>query len=597
MAFSYYALSLSEQKDVVQLRNQIAKRKIPSTDKDLYCTLKNEDYKDPSWVIHVINLRGQKLIDSPAVVHKILYYYHGMNDIFGEYEKDYHDDIDLTYGDELFDKETGKFNLLLYMYGHRNINILSNEDKQKRDMNTTDEQLKEYITLLYRISSCEELTRQQMIDILNDPINLANIEIGLEEKEKDILLYVLKSKYWYLKFPIYTIEPIENKLTLLIQNGKDDYLSYYDDQPFSSYKYPDFCLTDIVTDDDLEKALDFHGAVPPLYHNKLQYYHEYFINRVSSLFKFKPNMALTEIDIIEYMHHFTDKELIEMCDIDCYYDSGKMLPDALTDIMYTDTYRLPPYFFQSITYKYCKEKETSLYLESISSDNKDAELICYGHYNDYVVYSKEELLDSFKEVDGAMRFSYPDNPKRVFTGYDIFGLYKLFNYSDSICECIRPYLRTTIFQVNMYKDDVFSLSEEDQSIIKNILYIIYELGLYFRGWNGVKGNYPVREYETYNEVKEEKIYILMIELSEKINSLSKEGYNAFENISSYYISEDENKENYSLTISSCIDQVFRSEYCIRELSKLFIDSANILLKEIYDTNVSDKTDMVYEFIY
>ncbi len=138
---------------------------------------------------------------------------------------------------------------------------------------------------------------------------------------------------------------------------------------------------------------------------------------------------------------------------------------------------------------------TAIYLTSIT-DLDYHESVSYGKEKQ-MIYTYKELLDTFTSYSD---FVHPDNPNKFYSQKDIRRLRYLCSGQKYLGEKLYKYrssLKNKINQINSGKkivtEDVkrmITYYHNNPDIIKKVLVLLSELGMYMRGWNG-KGNFPV----------------------------------------------------------------------------------------------------------
>lgn len=237
------------------------------------------------------------------------------------------------------------------------------------------------------------------------------------------------------------------------------------------------------------------------------------------------------------------------------------------------------------------------------------EAYCVGNFFSFILLSKNEIVDTLERTDFP-EFILPQFNPEDMPGYTpifdmndqimsklliLLAMYPRDNRIDSLSKSIIRKIdirsKIGVFYYNL-KKKYDRLSIDSKSQIKEWLQILFELGMYFRRWDG-KGAYPLSEWSTKirgPEYAEEMGQKYLEIISKAFANYSPEAQAFIQELPMF------DHHNYNTTIDICdqdksiynfvIDTVYKkSAYCIRMASSYLIATSYIIQLKILDENI------------
>lgn len=161
--------------------------------------------------------------------------------------------------------------------------------------------------------------------------------------------------------------------------------------------------------------------------------------------------------------------------------------------------RVPTFFIPFYRSKAINKDGMTMLLTPVT--DKDTFMIAYGHSGEFRVYEVDELMQAFNyaaasDKTSPFNFRRPEDHRHQFLTDEIEHLFDLlapFPECKALSLRIAEGLRVTKFfnsRDNRLRAVVSGAKDSEKAVLRNVLTLIFEAGMYMRKWDG-KGPYPL----------------------------------------------------------------------------------------------------------
>jgi hypothetical protein len=317
-------------------------------------------------------------------------------------------------------------------------------------------------------------------------------------------------------------------------------------------------------------------------------------------------MGMRESEVEPYLKQFTDEEILSSTGAYVNYASRQDLIANLSALRARDNFFIP-------LSRNCRNAQTQLF-----SDTADPTLfiIAFGTLTRYWGYEIDELMSSFtynESIDtrranrGDFIFRHPEDPRVAFTVAQIDQLHQLLlpwstqplvpPLISRINEGLMEARQKTDYDRQLIRD-FRRIVKEQQPIVRDYLFGLFQAGMYMRRWEGPGHPYPQKSNQTENvkvspDANTLKALQQVHRIIDQFDPTTKrliygEYVNRSDQITGglriveYFGPQPEQSRG---CISDLMYQVIRSDFCIRMASSKFVGTGAYYLRLLFNETI------------
>jgi hypothetical protein len=317
-------------------------------------------------------------------------------------------------------------------------------------------------------------------------------------------------------------------------------------------------------------------------------------------------MAMREAEVEPYLKQFTDEEILRCTGAYVNYASRHDLIVNLSALRTRENFFVP-------LNRNCRNAQTQLF-----SDTADPTLfiIAFGTLTRYWGYEIDELMSSFtynesidtrRSTRGDFIFRHPEDTRVAFTVAQIDQLHQLLlpwstqpmvpPLISRLTEGLMEARQKTDYDRQLIRD-FRRIVKEQQLIVRDYLFSLFQAGMYMRRWEGPGHPYPQKSNQTENvkispDANTLKSLQQVHRIIDQFDPTTKrliygEYVNRSDQISGglriveYFGPQPEQSRS---CISDLMYQVIRSDFCIRMASSKFVGTGAYYLRLLFNETV------------
>ena len=366
-------------------------------------------------------------------------------------------------------------------------------------------------------------------------------------------------------------------------------------------------LIDKLSDDTAEEISQELGMlIPNIYQKDLTRYIEHNIISYSHRYdkspRIKPNIMVLSEKLAKnpsslatgFIYRLSDSEIMDYTGFYIPYRNRDELIDKSIDLLHYETFMYP----LSNNFRYSINDE-SLFGTPVSEIKHP---ICYGTAVKYYTFEVEELYNAFfTDEDGTVEFRHPEDLSAVYSIEEIKELLNLLERFSNHKEFPKLIDRINDIiikhhEMDEYDEQLFErfseFDEIEKDYIREVLFKIFETGMYMRRWKGPGYPYPLLSYETKTTSD-----VFMIKLSEEINKLRTLIGDLSDDIQEFILSMRIYKYNNGHELNRSHIQfgdewtlILKEASCIRVASAYFVGTGFHFLRVFFNETISGVDD-------